>query len=151
MGLQFSITAIGTIIVQGAVNIYGSVYMAGFSAAGKLQNIIVTVFVAFGATMATFVGQNRGAGKMDRVKEGMKYTQIMVLIWSVITMIIMFFFGKYMTWLFIDKSQTDVINVSVILFHTVFWSYPFLGSYLPLQKRPSGTGIWPGSHAGRCV
>lgn len=91
MGLQFSITAIGTIIVQGAVNIYGSVYMAGFSAAGKLQNIIVTVFVAFGATMATFVGQNRGAGKMDRVKEGMKYTQIMVLIWSVITMIIMFF------------------------------------------------------------
>lgn len=71
--------------------------------------------------MATYVGQNRGAGKMDRVKAGMKYTQIMVLIWSVITMIIMFFFGKYMTWLFIDKSQTDVINVSVTYFHTVFW------------------------------
>ena len=121
MGLQFSITAIGTIIVQGAVNIYGSVYMAGFSAAGKIQNIIATVFVAFGATMATYVGQNRGAGKMDRVKAGMKYTQIMILIWSVITMIIMFFFGKYMTWLFIDKSQTDVINVSVTYFHTVFW------------------------------
>lgn len=67
MGLQFSITAIGTIIVQGAVNIYGAVYMAGFSAAGKLQNIIVTVFTAFGATVATYVGQNRGAGKMDRV------------------------------------------------------------------------------------
>ena len=47
MGLQFSITAIGTIIVQGAVNIYGSVYMAGFSAAGKIQNIIATVFVTF--------------------------------------------------------------------------------------------------------
>ena len=59
MGLQFSITAIGTIIVQGAVNIYGSVYMAGFSAAGKIQNIIATVFVAFGATMATYVGQGR--------------------------------------------------------------------------------------------
>ena len=55
MGLQFSITAIGTIIVQGAVNIYGAVYMAGFSAAGKLQNIIVTVFTAFGATVATYV------------------------------------------------------------------------------------------------
>ena len=140
MGLQFSITAIGTIIVQGAVNIYGSVYMAGFSAAGKLQNIIVTVFVAFGATMATFVGQNRGAGKMDRVKEGMKYTQIMVLIWSVITMIIMFFFGKYMTWLFIDKSQTDVINVSVTYFHTVFWAYPFLGSIFLYRNGLQGLG-----------
>ena len=140
MGLQFSITAIGTIIVQGAVNIYGSVYMAGFCAAGKLQNIIVTVFVAFGATMATFVGQNRGAGKMDRVKEGMKYTQIMVLIWSVITMIIMFFFGKYMTWLFIDKSQTDVINVSVTYFHTVFWAYPFLGSIFLYRNGLQGLG-----------
>ena len=140
MGLQFSITAIGTIIVQGAVNIYGSVYMAGFSAAGKIQNIIVTVFVAFGATMATYVGQNRGAGKMDRVKAGMKYTQILILIWSVITMIIMFFFGKYMTWLFIDKSQTDVINVSVTYFHTVFWAYPFLGSIFLYRNGLQGLG-----------
>src|SRR5699024_4140655 len=47
MGLQFSITAIGTIIVQGAVNVYGEIYMAGFSAAGKLQNMLMTVFTAF--------------------------------------------------------------------------------------------------------
>ena len=114
--------------------------MAGFSAAGKIQNIIATVFVDFGATMATYVGQNRGAGKMDRVKAGMKYTQIMILIWSVITMIIMFFFGKYMTWLFIDKSQTDVINVSVTYFHTVFWAYPFLGSIFLYRNGLQGLG-----------
>lgn len=63
MALQFSITAIGVIVVQGAINVYGENYMAGFSAAGKLQNIFSTVFVAFGATIATYVGQNRGAGK----------------------------------------------------------------------------------------
>ena len=73
MGLQFSITAIGTIIVQGAINVYGAVYMAGFSAASKIQNIVSTVFIAFGATIATYVGQNRGAGKMDRVKKGVWY------------------------------------------------------------------------------
>lgn len=140
MGLQFSITAIGTIIVQGAVNIYGSVYMAGFSAAGKLQNIIVTVFAAFGATIATYVGQNRGAGKMDRVKEGMRYTQFLILGWSVITMVLVFFFGKYMTWLFIDPSQTDVINVSVMYFHTVFWAYPFLGSIFLYRNGLQGLG-----------
>ncbi len=140
MGLQFSITAIGTIIVQGAVNIYGSVYMAGFSAAGKLQNIIVTVFAAFGATIATYVGQNSGAGKMDRVKEGMRYTQFLILGWSVITMVLVFFFGKYMTWLFIDPSQTDVINVSVTYFHTVFWAYPFLGSIFLYRNGLQGLG-----------
>ena len=55
MGLQFSITALGVIIVQGAINVYGAVHMAGFSAAGKIQNIICTVFVSFGATIATYV------------------------------------------------------------------------------------------------
>ena len=140
MGLQFSITAIGTIIVQGAVNIYGSTYMAGFSAAGKLQNIIGTVFAAFGATIATYVGQNRGAGRMDRVRTGMRYTQIMILGWSVITMFVVFFFGKYMTWLFIDKNQTDVINVSVTYFRTVFWAYPFLGSIFLYRNGLQGLG-----------
>ena len=78
MGLQFSITAIGTIIVQGAVNVFGSVYIAGFSAAGKIQNICVhCVLWRFGATAATYVGQNRGAGRMDRVHQGVKSIQVM--------------------------------------------------------------------------
>ena len=153
MGLQFSITAIGTIIVQGAVNIYGSVYMAGFSAAGKIQNIIATVFVAFGATMATYVGQNRGAGKMDRVKAGMKYTQIMVLIWSVITMIIMFFFGKYMTWLFIDKSQTDIFLYRNGLQGLGYGLVPMLGGVFELAARSAIVMFIAGktSFAGVCL
>lgn len=91
MALQFSITAIGTIIVQGAVNVYGAVYMAGFSAAGKIQNIITMVAVSMGATIATYVGQNRGAGRMDRVREGVRYSWIMLLAWSAIEMALMYF------------------------------------------------------------
>ena len=140
MGLQFSITAIGTIIVQGAVNVYGETYMAGFSAAGKLQNIVATVFVAFGATVATYVGQNRGAGRLDRVRQGVRCTQYMILGWSVIAMILMFFFGKYMTRLFVSPSQTDVIQVSVLYFHTVFWCYPFLGSIFLYRNTLQGMG-----------
>ena len=140
MGLQFSITAIGTIIVQGAVNVYGEIYMAGFAAAGKLQNIIATVFTAFGATIATFVGQNRGAGKMDRVKTGVKYTQIMILIWSVVTMALVFFFGKYMMLLFVSASETEVIDAAVIYFRTVFWCYPFLGSIFLYRNTLQGMG-----------
>lgn len=140
MALQFSITAIGTIIVQGAVNVYGETYMAGFSAAGKLQNILTTVFVAFGATVATYVGQNRGAGRIDRVREGVRCTQYMILAWSVIAMILMFFFGKYMTRIFVNSSETDVLAVSVEYFHTVFWCYPFLGSIFLYRNTLQGMG-----------
>ena len=116
MGLQFSITAIGTIIVQGAINVYGAVYMAGFSAAGKIQNIISTVFIAFGATIATYVGQNRGAGKMDRVRKGVYMTQGMILIWSFVLMAVIHFFGQYLMLIFVDVAASDAeINSELIL------------------------------------
>lgn len=140
MGLQFSITAIGTIIVQGAVNIYGTTYMAGFSAAGKIQNIVSMVAVSMGATIATYVGQNRGAGKMDRVKQGVNYCWIMLFVWSVIEMVLMYFGGKYFTHLFVSSSQTDVINVSVTYFHTVFWAYPFLCTIFLFRNALQGMG-----------
>ena len=140
MGLQFSITAIGTIIVQGAVNIYGTTYMAGFSAAGKIQNIASMVAVSMGATIATYVGQNRGAGKMDRVKQGVNYCWIMLLVWSVIEMLLMYFGGKYFTYLFVSSSQADVINVSVTYFHTVFWAYPFLCTIFLFRNALQGMG-----------
>ena len=140
MGLQFSITAIGTIIVQSAVNIYGATYMAGFSAAGKIQNIIGMVAVSMGATIATYVGQNRGADRMDRVKQGVKYSWIMLLIWSGIEMLLVYLGGKYFTYLFISPSQTDVIQVSVTYFRTVFWAYPFLCTIFVFRNALQGMG-----------
>lgn len=140
MALQFSITAIGTIIVQGAVNVYGAVHMAGFSAAGKIQNIITMVAVSMGATIATYVGQNRGAGRMDRVREGVRYSWIMLLIWSAIEMALMFFFGKYFTHLFISPSETEVVAVSVTYFKTVFWAYPFLCTIFLFRNALQGMG-----------
>ena len=140
MALQFSITAIGTIIVQGAVNVYGEIYMAGFAAAGKLQNIIATVFSAFGATIATYVGQNRGAGKLDRVKQGVHCTQIMIIVYSVFAMILVLAAGKYMMWMFVSPSETEVIDVAVMYFRTVFWCYPFLGSIFLYRNTLQGLG-----------
>ena len=140
MGLQFSITAIGTIIVQGAINVYGPVSMAGFSAASKIQNIICTVFVSFGATIATFVGQNRGAGKMDRVRKGVYMTQAMILVCSFVIMAVIYFLGKYMVLIFVDPSETDVIHAAQIYFNTVAWCYPFLGSIYLYRNALQGLG-----------
>ena len=140
MALQFSITAIGTIIVQGAVNVYGEIYMAGFSAAGKLQNIIATVFSAFGATIATYVGQKRCAGKMDRVRQGVRTTQMMIIVYSVFAMAVVLLLGRYMMWIFVSPSETEVIDVAVLYFRTVFWCYPFLGSIFLYRNTLQGLG-----------
>lgn len=140
MGLQFSITAIGTIIVQGAVNSLGAVYIAAFSAAGKIQNIVATVFVAFGATIATFVGQNRGAGRIDRVHEGVKVTQIMILVWALFIWAFVMLFGRTLTGIFVDASETEVFRASGLYFKTVAWCYPFLGSIFLYRNALQGMG-----------
>lgn len=140
MGLQFSITAIGTIIVQGAINVYGAIYMAGFSAAGKIQNIICTVFIAFGATIATYVGQNRGAGKMDRVRKGVYMTQGMIIVWSFVLMPVIHFFGQYLMLIFVDGSETEVLGAAQTYFNTVVWAYPFLGSIFLYRNALQGMG-----------
>lgn len=140
MGLQFSITAIGTIIVQGAVNVYGAVYMAGFAAGAKVQNMIVTVFASLGATLATYTGQNWGAGKLDRVKKGVRYTQIFVLVWSVVMMVVVYLFGQYMVLLFVSASEVGVIEAAVSYFKAVIWCYPFLGSIFVYRNVLQGMG-----------
>ena len=114
--------------------------MAGFSAAGKLQNIIATVFSAFGATIATYVGQNRGAGKMDRVRQGVRTTQMMIIVYSVFAMAVVLLLGRYMMWIFVSPSETEVIDVAVLYFRTVFWCYPFLGSIFLYRNTLQGLG-----------
>lgn len=141
MGLQFSITAIGTIIVQSAINSFGAVYIAGFSAGGKIQNMVCTVYVAFGATIATFVGQNRGAGRLDRVNEGVKVTQILIFAWSALMMVAVHFFGQYFVMIFVDPSETAVVEAAVTYFRVVSWCYPFLGSIFLYRNALQGLGF----------
>ena len=141
LGLQFSITAIGTIIVQGAVNIYGAVYMAGFSACRKTAEYYCDKYLLrLAPQVATYVGQNRGAGKMDRVHKGVRYTQIMVFVWSAVTMVLVYFFGEEMTLLFVSKTETEVLHAAEVYFRTVFWAYPFLGSIFIYRNALQGMG-----------
>lgn len=140
MGLQFSITAVGTIIVQTAVNGYGEIYMAGFSTAGKIQNLLNTVYVAFGTTLATFVGQNLGANKLHRIKEGVKTVQILSVLWSILSMAVMFWGAKYFVYFFVRPSEVETVKVAVHYFRTVLWFYPLLGSFFIYRNVLQGMG-----------
>lgn len=110
MALQYSITAIGTTMVQAALNKLGSTAVASYTAAGKIEQIAGQAYVAIGTTMATYCAQNRGAGRIDRIKEGFKSATCMGFIYSIIAGALIFFFGKYMTYLFVTEDISEVIG-----------------------------------------
>ena len=117
MGLQYSITAIGSVILQTAVNGLGSLYVAAISAGNKLTLFFTCPFDALGATMATWAGQNVGAGKIDRVKEGVKYALFIGCVYAVAAFVILTLFSKYLALLFLDADEVSTIgNVSLFLF-----------------------------------
>ena len=76
MALQYSITAIGAMMVQAALNVLGSVHVAAFTAANKIEQVVTQVYVALGTTMATYCAQNMGAGKVKRISRGFRATTI---------------------------------------------------------------------------
>ena len=143
MGLQFSITAIGTIIVQGAINVYGPVFMAGFSAASKIQNIICTVFVSFGATVATFVGQNRGAGKMDRVRKSTRVCLLIDLIVSVFLVIFLVAARAFLFRLFTSDAEVIRIGCDMLLLITPWYVVYVFIEVLAGSLRGAGNVIVP--------
>ncbi|MDD6235471.1 MAG: MATE family efflux transporter [Lachnospiraceae bacterium] len=110
MALQYSITAIGTTMVQAALNKLGSTAVASYTAAGKIEQIAGQAYVAIGTTMATYCAQNRGAGRIDRIKDGFKSATCMGFIYSIIAGALIFFFGKYMTYLFVTEDISEVIG-----------------------------------------
>lgn len=116
MALQYSITAIGTIMVQTALNTLGSLAVASFAAAVKIEQIVSQAYVALGTTMATYCAQNTGAGKLDRIRKGFRSATFMGSIYAVVTGVIIIFFGKYMTIMFVSENVGQIMElVSVYL------------------------------------
>lgn len=110
MGLQYSITAIGSVVLQTAVNALGSMAVAAVSTGSKVSMFFCCPFDALGGTMATYAGQNVGAKKLDRVKEGLKAASLIGMLYSVIAFVILLFGGKYIALLFMDADQTEIIG-----------------------------------------
>ena len=105
MGLQFSITAIGSVMIQWSVNGLGVNAVAAVSAALKLSMFFACVFDALGSTMATFAGQNIGARKLERVSQGLRAASAVGIIYSLIALGIVLLFGDRMLSLFIDGGE----------------------------------------------
>ena len=109
MGLQYSITAIGSIILQTSVNALGSLYVAAVAAGGKVYQLLACPFDAMGATMATYCGQNVGACKLDRLGGGIRACSLLGLVYSAVAFCAMLRFAPQCALLFLDTKELDVV------------------------------------------
>lgn len=112
MGLQYSITAIGSTILQAAVNGLGSSYVAAMTAGSKMFNFTCCPFDALGSTMATYGGQNVGAGKIDRLGKGIKAAMLIGAVYSVAALVVLYFSADYIALLFVDAGETAIIELT---------------------------------------
>ena len=136
MALQFSITAIGSIILQSAVNTLGKTAVASMTAAIKIQTV----------AMATYCGQNRGARKYSRITAGIGQSIAMTMVYSVAACAAVSFLGGALTTLFIDKNTADSENIQKIIDLSVYYLringlfYPFLGVLFIIRNSLQGMG-----------
>lgn len=117
-GLQYSITAIGSIVLQSSVNTLGSSYVASVAAGSKVSQLFCCTFDALGSTMATYGGQNVGAGKLDRIGKGLRSCSLIGIGYSLAAFAILYAFGGQLSQMFMDAKEEQVIANSA-LFLTV--------------------------------
>lgn len=110
MALQYSITAIGTMMVQSSLNILGSTLVAAYTAAGKIEQVVTQAYIAMGTTMATYGAQNMGAGDVPRIRQGFKACTIIGIVYSFIAAAFVMTAGKYMTYLFVSENVGTIMN-----------------------------------------
>lgn len=111
MGLQYSITAIGSVILQKAVNQLGSTVVAAIAAGGRISMFLCCPYDAMGSTMATYTGQNLGARELKRVDKGMFSCSGIALVYSVFAIVVTCLLGPYMAMLFVSGSETGLIDL----------------------------------------
>ncbi len=111
MSLETGITASGTIVMQAAVNVYGATAVAGFTAASKIQMLLTQGLLSIGQTMASYSGQNYGAGKLDRISEGVRDAMIITVVYSVSTALVGWVFFRQVIQIFFsaDVVMEDVL------------------------------------------
>lgn len=109
MGLQYSITAIGSVLLQTSVNGLGSDFVAAQTSGGKISVFAVCPLDSLGTALATFTGQNIGAKKLDRIDEGLKSSLIIGTIYSVVLFGVMFIAGDKFALIFVEPEKTAII------------------------------------------
>lgn len=139
--LQQSFVSVGNIFIQGIVNSFGEIVVAGFSAAGKLNTFTITSMTALGNSMSSYTAQNIGANKIDRIKKGVKYLYFISFTITIPLFILFFIFPDLMMKIFVNSSDTEIINCGIEFLKTVAPFYLFISIKLIIDGVLRGSGV----------
>lgn len=140
MGLQFSITAFGVMVVQVELNKYGAEYIAGFGVSLKIQGIVMQLFIGLGIAISNFIGQNYGAKKFDRIKRGISYSTVISIIFSIIAIFLIKTFGNIIVEIFVPNASYIMKKSASIYFNCVMYFYPCLALLFVYRNALQGFG-----------
>lgn len=140
MGLQFSITAIGSIMLQSANNALGTACVAAFTSAMRIKMFFLCPLESLGIAMATYSGQNYGAGKPERIWLGIKASCLMMLIYVSATFLTMTFGARAFALIFVDPSEIAILENTELFLHISASFFPMLGLLCILRYTIQGVG-----------
>ena len=140
MGLQFSITAIGSIMLQSANNALGTACVAAFTSAMRIKMFFLCPLESLGMAMATFSGQNYGAGKPERIWSGIKASTLMMVIYTAVTFLILMLGAKSFALIFVDPSEIEILEKTELFLHISVSFFPMLGLLCILRYTIQGVG-----------
>lgn len=126
--LQQSVVSLSMMMMQGLVNSYGKVFVAGYTAASKIDTLAMLPNMNFSNAMSSYTAQNIGAGKTDRVKQGYRASMLMVLIFSVVITAAIYLFGPNLLGLFLKQgSEGSAMSYGLKYMQTVSVFYVLMG------------------------
>ena len=140
MGAQFAITAVGSIIMQSAVNGLGATAVAAVSAAAKVHNIVAAPLESCGIAMATYCGQNLGAGRIDRIRRGVLDTTVVSMLYCVAAFLFNYTAGQKVALLFVDASEIRVLRLAQQYLVAMSAFYPTLAVIFIFRNGLQGMG-----------
>ena len=117
--LQQSFISVGNIIIQGVINSFGSAVIAGYSAAVKLNNLVITSLTTLGNGISNFSAQNLGAGKMGRIRAGFRAGLRLVWTLCIPFALLYFFLGKSLVYIFLDDGSGEAMLTGVMFLRIV--------------------------------
>ncbi|MCI8505144.1 MAG: MATE family efflux transporter [Lachnospiraceae bacterium] len=146
MGFQFSITAIGSMVMQSVNNSLGSVYVSGFTAALKIKQFTICPFDAMASAVSVYCGQNLGAGRLDRIRQGVREGMILVITYGVSVGLALVFTGRTLSMLFVGQEAEAVLDAAARYLKCLGLFYWSLGVLNVARLSIQGLG-----YAGRAV
>ena len=140
MGLQFSITAIGSIMLQSSNNALGTACVAAFTAAARIKMFCICAIDSLGMAMATYSGQNYGAGRPDRIWLGIKASFVLLAIYIAVVAVLIWSFVGDAALMFIDPSEIEIISKTSLYMYISVMFFPLLGLLSVLRNSIQGAG-----------